>query len=201
MLDVLRALWAAGAISAVLPCAGCAGPPPAVTAASHAPFLMPSAGTSPWPVDGESRAGLWIRLEPSGVPDFTRELIDSLRVVVDHEGRTQVLTGSAFSPVVGGGGGHQTRYLYTPTSGALFVTLQLRAGGRRLFPDTQRIELSRDCWHMLSYRVRGPAPLGVPVPPPYPRTTFLSPAQSLDPPLFLDVSVSEDCFTSPLPPS
>jgi hypothetical protein len=97
--------------------------------------------------------------------------------------------------------GHQTRYLYTPGSGTLFLTLELRtARGRSYFPDTHRIELNDDCWQMVSYRIREELPAGGPPPPPYPRTVFLTPALSGDTPLFLEVFASGNCFRNPLPP-
>lgn len=186
---------------ALLLYAGCASTSPPGPAAPQAPILTQSSGTSHWPVEGETQPGLWIRLEPYNVPVPARELVDSLRITVEHGSRTQVVTGAAFFPMVGAGEAHQTRYLYTPTSGVLFVTLQLRSAGRWFFPDTQRIELNDDCWHWLSYRVRGPMQPEHPVPPPYPRTVFLTPALSLDPPLLLEVSLSGNCFRNPLPPS
>ena len=152
-------------------------------------------------MEGETRPGLWIRIEPSNVQLPTRELIDSLRITVEHGSRSQVVTGAAFSPMVGAGDSHQTRYLYTPTSGVLFVTVHLRAAGRSFFPDTERIELDDDCWHMLSYRVRGPVASDQPLPPPYPRTVFLTPALSPGVPVFLEVFRSGNCFRNPLPPS
>ena len=103
--------------------------------------------------------------------------------------------------MVGAGESHQTRFLYTPTSGVLFVTLQLRTASRWFFADTQRIELNDDCWHMLSYRVRGPIAADLPVPPPHPRTVFLTPALSGDPPVYLEAFLSGNCFRNPLPPS
>lgn len=189
---------AVAGVCAGLLCMGCATIPHTTGAA---PILTESSGVSHWPVEGETRPGMWIRFEPAGASLRTGELIDSLRIIVDHGGRSQVITGAAFSPMEGAGDSHQTRYLYTPVSGVLFVTLQLRATGRWFFPDTQRIELNGDCWNMLSYRVRGPMPSGPPTPPPYPRTAFLSAALSSDPPLYLDVFLSGNCFRNPLPPS
>jgi hypothetical protein len=184
-------------LCAALLCAGCA----ALPAGESAPILTPSARESHWPVEGETRPGIWFRLDPSGAPASTPDLLDGLRILIDHGHRTQVLTGAAFSPLVGSRAMQQTRYLYTPTSGTLFVTLQLTARGRDLFPDTQRIELNDDCWHILTWRVRGPLPSGPPPPPPYPRTSFLSASLSGDPPLYLDVFISGNCFRNPLPPS
>lgn len=112
-----------------------------------------------------------------------------------------MITGAAFAPLAGAPHIHQTRYLYTPTSGVLFVALHLSTARTQFFPDTQRIELNDDCWHMLNYRVRGPIAPGSPTPPPYPRTVFLSPALSSDPPLYLEVFLSGNCFRNPLPPS
>ncbi|HUF65056.1 MAG TPA: hypothetical protein VMM17_03685 [Gemmatimonadaceae bacterium] len=190
----------AGVLSAVV-LYGCASSPQVSVATSEPPILAQSSVTSHWPVEGETRPGLWIRIEPYGAPVAVRELIDSLRITVEHGSRSQVVTGAAFSPVEGAGDSHQTRYLYTPTSGMLFVTLQLRTAGRWFFPDTQRIELNDDCWHWLSYRVRGSMQPAHSVPPPYPRTVFLTPALSADPPLFLEVQLSGNCFRNPLPPS
>lgn len=191
----------AGTMCAALLCAGCASTPPASASTSEPPILTQSSGTSHWPVEGETRPGLWIRIEPHNAPFPVGELINNLRITVEHGSRSQVVTGAAFSPMAGAGDSHQTRYLYAPTSGVLFVTLQLRRGGRELFPDTQRIELNDDCWHWLSYRVRGSMQPEHPVPPPYPRTVFLTPALSPDPPLLLEVHLSGNCFTNPLPPS
>jgi hypothetical protein len=123
-----------------------------------------------------------------------------LRIVVDHGARTQVITGAAFAEMVGAPGMRQTRYMYVPRNCPLFLTLELGRPGRALFPDTHRIELNDDCWHMITYRVRGPLPPGPP-PPPWPRTVFLSAALSPDPALFLDVYTSGNCFRNPLPPS
>ena len=189
----------AAALCAALLCFGCASTPDADGTAPATPILTPSSRISHWPVVGEARPGIWFRFEASNAPLPTRELIDSLRIVVDHGSRTQVITGAAFSPLVGAGETHQTRYFYTPTSGVLFLTLQLGSGGRRFFPDTQRIKLNDDCWHMLSYRVRGP--VASDLPPPYPRTVFLSAALSADPPLYLEVFLTGNCFRNPLPPS
>ena len=201
MSKVLTLLRPAAGICAGLLCLGCASTPRTGSAAPAAPILTQSSRISHWPVEGETRPGIWIRLEPFDAPLPTGERIDSLRIVVDHGNRTQVITSAAFSPLVGALDTYQTRYLYTPTSGVLFVTLQLGTARRRFFPDTQRIELNDDCWHMLSYRVRGPIPSDAPRPPPYPRTAFLTAALSSDPPLYLDVFRSGNCFRTPLPPS
>jgi hypothetical protein len=167
-----------------------------------APILTQSERVSHWPVEGETRPGLWFRFDPTVAPVALDDVVGGLRIVVEHEGTNQVLTDAAFAAMVGAAGGRQTRYLYTPTSGTLFVTLELRTRtGRSYFPDTQRIELNDDCWHMVSYRVRGEPPADwLPTPPPHPRTVFLTPALSGDPPLFLDVFVSGNCFRNPLPP-
>lgn len=192
---------AAVALCAVLLGAACASAPAVSTASSERPILTQSSGTAHWPVEGETWPGLWIRLEPYNAPLPVRQLVDSLRITVEHESRRQVVTGAAFAPMVGAGDSHQTRYLYTPTAGVLFVTLELRTAGRWFFPDTQRIDLNDDCWHLLSYRVRGSMQPEHPVPPPYPRTVFLTPALSSDPPLLLEVHLSGNCFRNPLPPS
>lgn len=188
-------------LCAALLCFGCALPPHPREPAPAAPILTESSRVSHWPVEGETRPGLWFRFETLGAPRPASALLDGLQIQVDHGDRTQVITGAAFSPMVGAGDSHQTRYLYTPASGTLFVTLHLHAAGRPFFPDTQRIELNDDCWNMLSYRVRGLIASDPPPPPPYPRTIFLTPALASDPPLFLEVFVSGNCFRNPLPPS
>lgn len=191
----------AGRVCFALLVPGCVSIPQPEDAAPPSPILTQSTGTSYWPVEGETRPGIWVRFEPVDAHVPAGALLDSLRIVIDHGGRTQVLSGADFAPLVGGGSTHQTRYYYTPTSGVLFVTLHLRSAGRQYFPDTQRIELNDDCWHMLIYRVRGALDSDLPHPPPYPRTTFLTAALSSDPPLYLDVLLSGNCFRHPLPPS
>jgi hypothetical protein len=185
------------ALCAGLLCVGCAGAR-AGAPAPGAPILTQSARESHWPVEGETRPGIWFRFSTTG--DAPSPLPDDLRIVVDHGDRTQVMTGAAFSPLVGSTSMHQTRYLYTPASGVLFVTLALSTAGRQYFPDTQRIELNDDCWHMVTYRVRGAVASDPPPPPPYPRTTYLTPALSGDRPLYLEVHLSGNCFRNPLPP-
>jgi hypothetical protein len=190
-----RNLLAAALVALLGP--GCVGTPnPTVPG----PVLTPSRGTSAWPVEGENRPGLWIRFSVYAAPRSERDLLQGLRLIIQHGNRAEVITGEAFRPVRGGGALHQTAYLYTPPDGVLFLTLQLEIAGRRLFPDTERIELNDDCWHMLDYRVRGAAEAGQPPPPPYPRTVFLTPALSSDPPLYLEVFLSGNCFRNPLPP-
>jgi hypothetical protein len=196
---LLRAARVASWVAVV--CAACAGAPRAGETADT-PILVQSERVSHWPVEGETRPGIWIRFDPVIGTASMEELMAGLRLLVEHGARTQVLTGTAFTPMVGVSDGRQTRYLYTPTAGTLFLTLELRtAWGRSYFPDTQRIELNDDCWHMVSYRVRGELPGGSPPsPPPYPRTVFLTPALSGDAPVFLEVFTSGNCFRNPLPP-
>lgn len=186
---------------AVIVCVGCAGAPRAGEP-SRTPILTPSDRLGHWPLEGETRPGVWIRFDPAVAPVTVDELMSGVRITVEHAGRTQVITGAAFTSMAGVSDGHQTRYLYTPTSGTLFLTLELlMASGRPYSPDTHRIELNDDCWHMVAYRVREELPAGgPPPPPPYPRTVYLTPALSGDAPLFLDVFASGNCFRNPLPP-
>lgn len=180
--------------------ASCASAPGAGDAAAGGPILTQSAGTSHWPVEGETRPGLFIRFEPVMGP-VPPDVLDDLRITVEHGGRSQVITAAAFTPVAGGGDSRQSRYLYTPLSGTLFLTLELRPSGRWFHPDTQRIELNDDCWHLVSYRIRGEPPAGgPPAPPPYPRTVLLTGGLSPQAPVFLDVHVTGNCFRRPLPP-
>ena len=103
MSKVLTLLRPVAGICAGLLCLGCASTPRASNAAAAAPILTQSSGTSRWPVEGETRPGIWVRLELSNAPLPGHELIDSLRIV-DHGGRTQVITGAAFAPLAGAPG-------------------------------------------------------------------------------------------------
>lgn len=163
-------------------------------------ILNPSSRSSTWPVAGETVPGVWFRLESGPNSPPVNELVENLTLTIEHSSRQQVITGAAFAPIADVTGLHQTRYMYLPRSGTLFVTLSLRAVGRQFFPDTQRIELNDDCWHMLSYRIRGPINDGLPYPPPYPRTVFLTAALSQESRLYLEVTLSGNCFKNPLPP-
>lgn len=193
----MRCTPAFAALPALLALA-CASAPPA---ARNEPVLVESARQSHWPVEGETRPGIWFRFESGPNSPAASSFLGQLTLTVEHDGRRQVIAGTSFAPVDGGGGMHQTRYMYHPQAGPLFVTLSLGGQGRHYFPDTQRIELNDDCWHMVSYRVRGPLPHGQPaLPPPHPRTAFLTAAASADQQLFLDVFLSGNCFRNPLPP-
>jgi hypothetical protein len=132
-------------VCVALLCFGCAHRAPRVGPAAEAPILTESDRVSHWPVEGETRPGLWIRFEALASPIPMDALIDGLQIEIEHGDRKQVVTGAAFSPMAGAGDGRQTRYLYTPASGVLFVTLKLRTAGHTYFPDTQRIELNGDC--------------------------------------------------------
>lgn len=169
-------------------------------AARDSDILVPRAETSSWPVENETVPGIFFRLESGPNSPPVTELIEHLSLTVEHNGRMQVINGSAFEAVGDVAGLHQTAYMYLPQSGTMFVTLGLRTSRQSFFPDTERVELNDDCWHMLSYRVRGAVPEDGFHPPPYPRTVFLTPALAPDPPLYLEVSLAGNCFRNPLPP-
>src|SRR5688572_5102931 len=104
-------------------------------------ILVASSRTSSWPVENETVPGIWFRFESAPNSPPVSELLEHLTLTIDHGFRRQVITGSAFAPVGDVAGMHQTRYMYLPQSGSLFVTLGLRTSQRSLFPDTERVEL------------------------------------------------------------
>jgi hypothetical protein len=194
-------MWRPAAAASLLFALSCASAAPSGVPQTDPPVLAASSRVSHWPVEEESRPGLWVRFNVSHAPFPARQLLDRLELVIEHDGRRQVLTGVAFDSMPGAGDSHQTRYYYTPLSGVMFATLQLRSAGRTYHPDTQRIELNDDCWHWLNYRVTGMPIPGSAHPPPHPRTVFLSFARSPETPLYLEVFLTGNCFRNPLPPS